>query len=80
MRNAFLKKIKLAQILKEGTVDFYTFSYFDPAGLRYTLNEIYARYELPIMVVENGLGAHDQKDEDGMVHGSLIVNPPYGSP
>ncbi len=39
----------------------------DPKGLRYTLNEIYARYQIPIMVVENGLGAFDKKEEDGSI-------------
>lgn len=39
----------------------------DPKGLRYTLNEIYGRYQIPIMVVENGLGARDQLEEDGTV-------------
>ena len=28
----------------------------DPDALRYSLNQIYDRYEVPIMVVENGLG------------------------
>lgn len=91
-------------VLKEGTVDFYTLSYYmsncttthrdaetvggniaagsknpylktsdwgwqiDPIGLRYTLNEIYDRYHLPLMVVENGLGAYDQVEKDGTVH------------
>jgi 6-phospho-beta-glucosidase len=40
----------------------------DPLGLRYTLNEIYARYGLPMMVVENGLGAYDTLEEDGSIH------------
>lgn len=40
----------------------------DPAGLRYTLNEIYDRYGLPMMIVENGLGAFDEKGEDGKIH------------
>ncbi|WP_026624875.1 glycoside hydrolase family 1 protein [Eggerthia catenaformis] len=40
----------------------------DPVGLRFSLNEIYDRYQLPIMVVENGMGAYDKKDVDGMVH------------
>ena len=31
----------------------------DPKGLRYYLNEIYGRYHIPVMVVENGLGADD---------------------
>lgn len=39
----------------------------DPEGLRYILNQLYDRYELPIFIVENGLGAKDQlvKDENG---------------
>ena len=39
----------------------------DPVGLRYSLNEIYDRYQLPIMVVENGLGAIDKIEEDGTI-------------
>lgn len=40
----------------------------DPKGLRWTLNEIYDRYQIPLMVVENGLGAFDEKGEDGKIH------------
>lgn len=40
----------------------------DPKGLQYILNEIYSRYEIPIMVVENGLGAVDEVAEDGAIH------------
>ena len=29
----------------------------DPMGLRIALNQIYARYQIPLMVVENGMGA-----------------------
>ena len=83
------------ELLRRGTVDFYSFSYYmtncvtgqkdaaqvsgnimggaknpyleasewnwqiDPVGLRYTLNHVYDRYGLPIMITENGLGAHD---------------------
>ena len=39
----------------------------DPEGLRYFLNEIYGRYQLPMMVVENGLGQNDVL-ENGKVH------------
>ncbi|GJM56373.1 6-phospho-beta-glucosidase [Erysipelotrichaceae bacterium OPF54] len=39
----------------------------DADGLRYILNEIEDRYSLPIMIVENGLGAYDVL-EDGHVH------------
>ncbi len=40
----------------------------DPDGLRYYLNEVYDRYRVPLMVVENGLGAHDVLEADGTVH------------
>lgn len=32
----------------------------DPRGLRYTLNKLYDRYQLPLFIVENGLGAEDE--------------------
>ncbi len=98
------------QLLKEGCVDFYTFSYYmsncvsdtqeaeivggnlggglknpylqasdwgwqiDPKGLRYTLNEIYGRYQIPLMVVENGLGALDKLEADGTVHDTYRID------
>lgn len=40
----------------------------DPSGLRLFLNELYDRYQKPLMVVENGLGAQDVLEEDGSVH------------
>lgn len=40
----------------------------DPDGLRYSLNEYYGRYRVPLMVVENGLGAVDKLEEDGTIH------------
>ena len=91
------------KIIKEGTVDFYTFSYYmsncvtvdenaettagnmskgaknpylkasdwgwqiDPLGLRITMNEIYDRYQKPLFIVENGLGAKDKIEEDGSI-------------
>ena len=91
--------------LREGTVDFYTFSYYDsrcvgtkqegdpstgngalggirnpylpvtewgwqidPQGLRWVLNHLYDRYQIPLMVVENGLGAMDTMGADGTIH------------
>lgn len=93
-----------AEILRQGKVDFFSFSYYmsncvstdqsllktqgnlfggvknpylkasdwgwqiDPDGLRYTLNELYGRYQIPLMVVENGLGARDRLEADGTVH------------
>lgn len=99
-----------AEILKEGTVDFYTFSYYmsncaalnpdsaqsngnfvggvknpylkasdwgwqiDSKGLRYTLNEIYDRYRIPLMVVENGLGAYDKLEGDGSINDDYRID------
>lgn len=92
------------QILKEGTVDYIGFSYYnsnvashemrddltpgnmlhtirnpylresdwgwtvDPIGLRLALNYLYERYQIPLFVVENGLGAVDVVEEDGSIH------------
>lgn len=47
----------------------------DPVGFRYTLNLLYNRYQKPIFVVENGLGAADSLVEDGM--GSYTVHDEY---
>lgn len=41
----------------------------DPMGLRIFMNELYDRYRLPVMVVENGLGVKDDVlTADGKVH------------
>ncbi len=93
------------KILKEGTVDFYTFSYYsshcttthkdaeegagnmtrgavnpylkasawgwqiDPDGMLYALEQLNDRYpHVPLMIVENGLGAQDKVEEDGSIH------------
>lgn len=101
-----------AQILKEGTVDYYSFSYYmtnclssenqdeakasegnlmggiknpylkssdwgwqvDPKGLRYTLRKLYDRYHIPLMIVENGLGAVDVKEVDNAVHDKYRID------
>ena len=39
----------------------------DPLGLRITLNQIYDRYQKPLFIVENGLGAVDIPDENGEI-------------
>ncbi|MGN7193633.1 glycoside hydrolase family 1 protein [Bacillus mycoides] len=39
----------------------------DPIGFRVTLREVNDRYNLPIIVTENGIGAYDKVDEDGSV-------------
>ncbi len=40
----------------------------DPVGLRVTLNTLYDRYQKPLFIVENGLGANDTVEEDGSIH------------
>ncbi|WP_188777608.1 glycoside hydrolase family 1 protein [Paenibacillus hunanensis] len=40
----------------------------DPIGLRVTLNTMYDRYQKPLFIVENGLGAYDKVEEDGSIH------------
>lgn len=98
------------ELIKEGVVDFYTFSYYmtncvttekdkeqtagniiggaknpyleasdwgwqiDPVGLRIALNEIYARYNIPLMVVENGLGAYDKLEDDGTINDDYRID------
>ena len=91
-------------ILKEGVVDFLSFSYYnsavssartdaettegnlirvkknphlkvsawgwpiDPIGIRVSLNYLYDRYQLPLFIVENGLGVSDVLEEDGTIN------------
>lgn len=40
----------------------------DPVGLRILLNEFYDRYQKPIFITENGMGAYDELSPDGKVH------------
>ena len=41
---------------------------YDPVGLRVALNEYYDRYQLPIMVTENGMGFVENINSDGTLH------------
>ncbi len=45
----------------------------DPKGLRYSLNELYGRYQIPMMVVENGLGAFDKIEDDGTIQDTYRI-------
>ncbi|MCI5503135.1 MAG: glycoside hydrolase family 1 protein [Anaerobutyricum sp.] len=47
----------------------------DPKGLRYVLNQFYDRYQIPLFIVENGLGAVDQLVTDEL--GNKTVNDDY---
>jgi 6-phospho-beta-glucosidase len=40
----------------------------DPVGLRYALDVLNERYELPLMIVENGIGLNEQKIADGTLN------------
>ena len=40
----------------------------DPIGLRISLNDMYDRYQLPIFIAENGIGAKDILTEDKKIH------------
>jgi 6-phospho-beta-glucosidase len=46
----------------------------DPIGLRIVLKELYDRYQLPLFVVENGLGAKDQVEEDGSINDDYRID------
>ncbi|MFW2504534.1 glycoside hydrolase family 1 protein [Clostridium diolis] len=47
----------------------------DPEGLRYILNQFYDRYQKPLFIVENGLGAVDELITDE--NGNKTVNDDY---
>ncbi len=46
----------------------------DPLGLRVTLNTLYDRYQKPLFIVENGLGAVDRLKEDGSIIDDYRIN------
>lgn len=46
----------------------------DPSGLQYYLEKMYERYEMPLMIVENGLGALDTVEEDGSIHDQYRID------
>ncbi|MEC5119103.1 family 1 glycosylhydrolase, partial [Lactiplantibacillus plantarum] len=40
----------------------------DPTGLQIALNELYDRYQVPLFIVENGMGAKDELTADHKVY------------
>ena len=46
----------------------------DPLGLRTTLNSLYERYQKPLFIVENGLGAVDTVEEDGSINDDYRID------
>ncbi|WP_312430140.1 6-phospho-beta-glucosidase [Lacrimispora sp.] len=46
----------------------------DPLGLRITMNQLYDRYQKPLFIVENGLGAKDEIDEVGRIQDDYRID------
>lgn len=46
----------------------------DPMGLRITLNDLYDRYQKPLFIVENGLGAKDTLEENGEINDEYRID------
>lgn len=46
----------------------------DPIGIRYILNFLYERYQKPLFIVENGLGATDKLDADGSINDDYRID------
>ncbi|WP_214859065.1 glycoside hydrolase family 1 protein [Exiguobacterium sp. s191] len=46
----------------------------NPQGLRFALNTLYYRYEKPLMIVENGLGAIDKIEDDGVINDDYRID------
>lgn len=46
----------------------------DPIGLEYLLRDIYTRYNKPLMITENGLGAFDDLTTEGKIHDNYRIN------
>lgn len=46
----------------------------DPLGLRITMNSLYDRYQKPLFLVENGLGAIDEINADGEIEDDYRID------
>lgn len=46
----------------------------DPTALRISLNELRDRFNLPIYIVENGIGAFEKPDENGEIHDDYRIS------
>ncbi len=46
----------------------------DPIGMRHAIRRLAYRYELPIIITENGLGAFDKLEEDGTIHDEYRID------
>lgn len=46
----------------------------DAKSLRVALNQLYDRYQIPLLIAENGLGAKDEINEDGTINDEYRMN------
>lgn len=46
----------------------------DPEGLCIAMNELYGRYQVPLFIVENGLGAIDEVQPDGTIEDNYRID------
>ncbi|MDN6143777.1 MAG: family 1 glycosylhydrolase, partial [Tetragenococcus halophilus] len=46
----------------------------DPQGLKISLIDLYDRYQVPMMIVENGMGAMDTISSDGKIHDDYRID------
>ena len=46
----------------------------DPVGLRITLRQLWERYQLPLLITENGCGVPDTLNEDGTIHDDYRID------
>lgn len=46
----------------------------DGDGLRIALNSLYDRYQIPLWVVENGIGFADKVEADGSIHDEYRID------
>lgn len=46
----------------------------DPKGLRIILNQLYDRYQMPLFIVENGLGTADKVTKDGEIYDDYRID------
>lgn len=63
------------EIVKNPNLDTTDWDWtIDPTGLEYILRDIYSRYNKPLMITENGMGAYDTLEVDGSIHDSYRID------
>lgn len=67
--NPLLDYDEPASLVKNPYIDTSDWGWqIDAVGLRYALNYFNDRYQLPLFIVENGLGADDRREPDGSIN------------